>query len=113
MPAAIKHESCSLHFSWNKWPRGFQTNAFAFERFIQSIQCSAPSIVQPQIQPESPTFRQPVVPRREATENSPQPARLEIKKGDPFWLALIKGFGEGFILILLATIATGVGKWLY
>ena len=36
-----------------------------------------------------------------------------ITEGDPFWLALLKGFGEVFLLVLLAIIAVGIGKWLY
>jgi hypothetical protein len=93
--------------------RWFQRNSLAFDRFMQSIQFNVRPIVRPPVQPESSASRQPVQPRREPTQKAPEPVRFEIKEADPFSLALLKGFGEVFLLILLATIVIGVGKWFY
>ena len=35
------------------------------------------------------------------------------RRGDAFWLTLLKGFGKTFLLILLASLAVGIGKRVY
>ncbi len=65
--------------------------------------------IAPQTQPRTdslPIRIQPIEPQRE-------PAQIKITEGDPFWLALLKGLGKTFLWILLATIAIGIGKWVY
>lgn len=91
----------------------FQANSVVFDGFIQSVRFNLPSNLQPSILSESQRLGQPLQSHPKTVRSSPEPARLEIAEAEPFWLALFKGFGEVFLLILLTTIAVGVGKWVY
>lgn len=89
----------------------FQSNAAAFDLFIGSITFNQqPRVTTP--------IASRILTRNDfpLTRNAPphrEGPQVRIAKGDPFWLALIKGFGKTFLLILLATIAVGIGKWIY
>lgn len=93
--------------------RWFQANSSTFDRFVQSIQFTArPSVPLP-IETKSPLLPESVPTLQERPPGAGSELRFELKPGDPFWLALLKSFGEVFLMILLATTAIGIGKWLY
>jgi len=91
----------------------FRSNAPAFDAFIQSIRFEEQTPLQTGVETRRLSSDQSAASSSRSTATLVEPPRLQITDGDPLWLALIKGFGETFLLILLATIGLGIAKWAY
>lgn len=91
----------------------FQSNSVTFDRFIRSIafnqRSGVATPIPPQLQPRTNSVP-PITPPTQPLHDSPP---IKITEGDPIWLALLKAYGETFLLILLATVVLGIGKWIY